>query len=127
MAANCASCHGVHNILPSSDPHSTINRANLDKTCGKCHTGATQKFTMTRVHMDGVRPGDIDSIAVRWIRLIYLALIILVIGAMFLHNAIIWRSKAVAQRAMKNPMMVRMTNESALAASISAHSASSFS
>ncbi len=109
VAANCASCHGVHNILPSSDPHSTINRANLDKTCGKCHTGATQKFTMTRVHMDGVRPGDIDSIAVRWIRLIYLALIILVIGAMFLHNAIIWRSKAVARRAMKNPMMVRMT------------------
>jgi len=30
VAANCSSCHGVHNILPSSDPHSTINRANLD-------------------------------------------------------------------------------------------------
>ena len=35
--ANCASCHGVHNILPSSDPRSTINRANLNATCGKCH------------------------------------------------------------------------------------------
>ena len=38
--ANCASCHGVHNILPSSDPKSTINPKNLPKTCGKCHPGA---------------------------------------------------------------------------------------
>ncbi len=53
VAANCSSCHGVHNILPSSDPHSTINHANLDATCGKCHKGVTQKFTQTKVHLDG--------------------------------------------------------------------------
>ena len=28
---------------------------------------------------------------------------------MFLHNAIIWRSKAVARRRMQNPFMTRMT------------------
>lgn len=110
VAANCSSCHGVHNILPSSDPRSTINRANLEATCGKCHKGVTQRFTMTRVHMeDGVHPRDIGSIAVRWVRLIYIALILIVIGAMFLHNAIIWRGKALARRRMQNPMMVRMT------------------
>ncbi len=111
VAANCSSCHGVHNILPSSDPRSTINRANLDVTCGKCHKGVTQKFTRTPVHLqDGVRAGgDIDSIAVRWVRWIYIPLIILVIGAMFLHNFIIWRGKAVAQRRMINPFMQRMT------------------
>jgi cytochrome b subunit of formate dehydrogenase len=110
VAANCSSCHGVHNILPSSDPHSTINRANLDATCGKCHKGVTQKFTLTKVHLeDGVHPKDIGSIAVRWIRLIYVLLILIVIGGMFLHNAIIWRSKAVARHRMQNPMMVRMT------------------
>ncbi|MGP8224899.1 MAG: cytochrome b/b6 domain-containing protein [Terracidiphilus sp.] len=109
VAANCSSCHGVHNILPSSDPRSTINRANLDATCGKCHIGVTQKFTLTKVHM-GVGPAkDIGSIAVRWVRWFYLALITVVIGAMFLHNAIIWRSKAVARRAMQNPMMTRMS------------------
>ena len=32
--ANCASCHGAHDILPSSDPASTINKANLARTCG---------------------------------------------------------------------------------------------
>ncbi len=110
VAANCSSCHGVHNILPSSDPRSTINRANLDATCGQCHKGVTQKFTQTRVHLeDGVHPNDIGSVVVRWVRLIYIVLILLVIGAMFLHNAIIWRYKAVKRRRMQNPFMVRMT------------------
>jgi cytochrome b subunit of formate dehydrogenase len=110
VAANCSSCHGVHNILPSSDPRSTINRANLDATCGKCHQGVTQKFTLTPVHLgDGDHPKNIESLAVRWVRLIYIVLIILVIGAMFLHNAIIWRSKAVRRRQMQNPMMERMS------------------
>ncbi|HTV66879.1 MAG TPA: cytochrome b/b6 domain-containing protein [Bryocella sp.] len=110
VAANCSSCHGVHNILPSSDPRSTINRANLDATCGQCHKGVTQKFTQTPVHLeDGIHPQDIGSIVVRWVRMIYVVLILLVIGAMFLHNAIIWRSKAVARRRMQNPYMTRMT------------------
>jgi cytochrome b subunit of formate dehydrogenase/5-methylcytosine-specific restriction endonuclease McrA len=110
VAANCSSCHGVHDILPSSDPRSTINRANLDATCGRCHKGVTQRFTRTPVHLqDGVRSGDIDSLVVRWVRRIYIVLILLVIGAMFLHNAVIWRSKAVARRRMLNPFMTRMT------------------
>ncbi len=110
VAANCSSCHGVHNILPSSDPRSTVNRANLDSTCGKCHKGVTEKFTLTPVHMgDGLYRKDVGSVAVRWIRLIYILLIVVVIGAMFLHNAILWRAKAVERRRMQNPMMTRMT------------------
>ena len=110
VAANCSSCHGVHNILPSSDPHSTINKSNLDATCGQCHKGVTQKFTQTRVHQeDGAQPHDIGSLAVKWVRLIYIALILIVIGAMFLHNFIIWRKKAAERRKIQNPFMVRMT------------------
>jgi cytochrome b subunit of formate dehydrogenase len=112
VAANCSSCHGVHDILPSSDPRSTINAAHLDETCGKCHRGATRRFTTTRVHLeDGVKPHDLDSRVVWWIRLIYLVLITLVIGGMLLHNAIVWRGKAVARRRMQNPMMRRMTTQ----------------
>ena len=110
VAANCSSCHGVHNILPSSDPRSTVSRNNLEATCGKCHKGVTQKFTLTPVHLaDGVHPHDIGSIATRWVRIIYTILILGVIGAMFLHNLIIWRSKAAARRQMQNPMMQRMS------------------
>jgi cytochrome b subunit of formate dehydrogenase len=110
VAANCSSCHGVHDILPSNDPHSSVNRANLDTTCGKCHKGVTQKFTLTRVHTpDGVQNRDIDSIAVRWVRLIYIPLIILVIGAMALHNLIIWRRKMADRRAAHAVTVVRMS------------------
>jgi cytochrome b subunit of formate dehydrogenase len=110
VAANCSSCHGVHNILPSSDPHSTINRTNLNATCGKCHKGATQKFTLTPVHFaDGGHSRAIGSQITRWVRIIYTILILGVIGGMFLHNFVIWRSKAVARRQMQNPMMQRMS------------------
>ena len=82
VVANCASCHGVHNILPSSDPRSTINPANLDATCGQCHKGVTQKFTLNKVHVDvdGGQTMDKGTLAVRWIRWFYIPLILLVIG-----------------------------------------------
>jgi cytochrome b subunit of formate dehydrogenase/nitrate/TMAO reductase-like tetraheme cytochrome c subunit len=109
--ANCASCHGVHNILPSSDPRSTINPANLDVTCGQCHKGVTQKFTRNKVHVD-VKAGqssDAGTVAVRWVRWFYVPLIVLVIGGMFLHNAIIWRAKVMALRRAQTHSMMRMT------------------
>jgi len=109
--ANCASCHGVHNILPSSDPHSTINPANLDATCGQCHKGVTKKFTLNKVHVDvdGGQSMDTGTLAVRWIRWFYIPLILLVIGGMLLHNAILWRAKALARRRAMGPSVVRMT------------------
>ena len=109
VAANCSSCHGVHDILPSSDPRSSINHANLEATCGKCHKGVTRKFILTRVHLAGGGGHDIDSEVVRWVRLIYIPLILLVIGGMFLHNAIIWRSKLAARRRAHTVTVVRMT------------------
>ena len=38
------------------------------------------------------------SVAVRWIRKLYLGMIFAVIGAMLLHNLIIWRRKALLRR-----------------------------
>ena len=52
LAANCASCHGVHKILPSADPRSSIYKTNLVVTCGKCHPGATENFAQSKVHVD---------------------------------------------------------------------------
>jgi cytochrome b subunit of formate dehydrogenase len=108
VVANCASCHGVHNILPSSDPRSTINRANLEKTCGKCHPGAGRRFIEGKIHVDAPLSADIGSVVVRWVRKLYLGLIFAVIGAMLLHNFIIWRRKAVARRNAQRRILVRM-------------------
>lgn len=49
--ANCASCHGFHDIRPSSDPKSSINQANLPQTCGKCHPGASRRFAEGQIHV----------------------------------------------------------------------------
>jgi len=67
-AANCASCHGYHNIQPSSDPSSPINKANLPKTCGKCHAGATRNFAVGTIHL---QPSPRQEPVVYWVALVY--------------------------------------------------------
>jgi thiosulfate reductase cytochrome b subunit len=82
-AANCASCHGVHDIRPSSDPRSHVHQANLAQTCGKCHPGAGTRFSLGPVH---VLPAS--SSVLFWIRAIYLWLIGVTVGFMVVHNAL---------------------------------------
>ncbi len=93
--ANCASCHGVHNILASSDPKSQINPKNLGATCGKCHAGAGRRFAISQVH---VSEGGQEPLAMRWVRQFYLLLIPLTIGLMLAHNLGDWLRKAVRMR-----------------------------
>jgi cytochrome b subunit of formate dehydrogenase len=83
--AQCASCHGVHDILPSSDPASHTNPANLAATCGQCHPGAGQSFGIGPVH---VLPTAPEHRAVFVIRHVYLWLIFLTIGGMVAHNGL---------------------------------------
>ncbi|MDZ7362496.1 MAG: cytochrome c3 family protein [candidate division KSB1 bacterium] len=95
--ANCGSCHGVHNILPSSDPRSMIHPSNLAATCGTCHPNAGENFTRGPVHMT-MEEKEGKTIAV--IRFIYMTLIIVVIGGMFIHNALdfVRKSKQALRR-----------------------------
>ncbi|MFI5113386.1 MAG: hypothetical protein ACHP9S_11195 [Terriglobales bacterium] len=37
VAPNCATCHTAHNILPHTDPNSSIARRNIAATCTRCH------------------------------------------------------------------------------------------
>jgi formate dehydrogenase gamma subunit len=109
VVANCASCHGTHNILPSSDPHSTVNEANLVKTCGQCHPGVNETFVAAKVHVDMALSQDKGSIGVRWVRRVYFIMIALVIGAMLLHNFLVWRWTAMQERKLGEPQVLRMT------------------
>ncbi|MBI4737936.1 MAG: hypothetical protein HY766_18060, partial [candidate division NC10 bacterium] len=54
-AANCASCHGFHDIRPSNDPRSRVAKTNLPATCGQCHPGAGARFAEGRVHIEKTR------------------------------------------------------------------------
>lgn len=44
-SAVCTDCHGVHDILNTDDPASSVNPANLLKTCQKCHPGVSANWT----------------------------------------------------------------------------------
>jgi cytochrome b subunit of formate dehydrogenase len=81
--AECASCHGYHDILPSSDPKSRIHPNNIAKTCSSCHPGAGSKFPIGKIHavefQDEPKP-------VQWARIFYLMLIPGTIGMMFVHH-----------------------------------------
>jgi len=95
--ANCGSCHGVHNILPSSDARSMIHPANLASTCGQCHPNAGENFARGPVHLTAE---DKEGKAVAIIRGIYIGLIVIIIGAMLIHNGLdfIRKSKYLLQR-----------------------------
>src|SRR5208282_3827709 len=93
LAANCASCHGVHKILPSNDPRSTIYKDNLAATCGQCHPGASANFAQGKIHVDAAAAeagGNLGERINWWVRKIYLAMIFCVIGLMAAHNALIF-------------------------------------
>lgn len=89
--ANCASCHSAHNIKPSNDPTSTVYKGNLVKTCGKCHPGANENFTVGKVHVSMTKKAEP---ILYWIANAYIILIIITIGGMLLHNILDFLRKA---------------------------------
>ncbi len=108
-AANCASCHGVHDILPSNDPRSTVNAANLPKTCGQCHKGADQApYAIGPVHVQ-TNSGPNHPV-VQWIRWTYWVLIPFTLGFMLLHNLLDLLSKLIRRqpRRESGEMVTRM-------------------
>lgn len=81
---NCASCHGDHAIKSQNDPTSTVHKANLARTCGECHPGANTRFTVGAVHAsEGQRDA---SPWLYWVSNFYVALILVVVGGMVVHN-----------------------------------------
>ena len=96
-AANCASCHGIHNIFKSADARSTVNSANLAKTCGQCHEGADKaEFAISAIHVQtGTGP---NHPVVKYIRWTYWVLIPATLGFMLLHNLLDLLSKLIRRR-----------------------------
>jgi formate dehydrogenase gamma subunit len=90
--ANCASCHGVHDIFPSSDARSTVNKANIGKTCGKCHPDAGQRFAIGAVH--SLPTGTAGGRVLDFVKAFYLLAIPVILASMLVHNFLDWWRKA---------------------------------
>ncbi len=48
--AKCYDCHGAHDILPITDVRSRLSRANIVKTCARCHPGSHRRFAGYLTH-----------------------------------------------------------------------------
>jgi nitrate/TMAO reductase-like tetraheme cytochrome c subunit len=95
--AACADCHSPHDILPASDPKSTVSKGRLVETCGKCHTGASAQFVAYDPHPN---PGSYQRSAVLWwANRFYWILIPGCFGAFGLHSALwFWRARREGRR-----------------------------
>ncbi|MBN2317708.1 MAG: cytochrome b/b6 domain-containing protein [Acidobacteria bacterium] len=104
--ANCASCHGYHDILPSDDPDSSIHKSNLAKTCGNCHPGAGEALASGYVHVSPENRHWSVSFA-EWL---YWIFIVFSVGFMFFHNGLDWLHKAwTGVRTTLYPDVIRFT------------------
>jgi len=50
--AACHDCHGHHEILPATDPASTLSADNRQATCQSCHPQSTASFAQFQAHGD---------------------------------------------------------------------------
>ncbi len=109
QVAHCASCHGVHNILPSSNAQSTIHPDHLADTCGQCHPNAGENFIKGTVH--GPEPGHIAERIGSSILWFYIILTVVVVGGYFLHNLLDYLKKvrAIYRHRLTEPSYPRMS------------------
>lgn len=116
-AANCASCHGFHDIRSSRDPSSPVHKSNLAATCGKCHPGANERWAIGPVH---VNLETTEEPILYWIATIYIFLIVILIGGMLVHNLFDFLRKArkrlmirrglIAEEHVGHRLYLRMTS-----------------
>lgn len=90
--AECVSCHTAHDVLPPSDPASSVHPENIPKTCGKegCHPGANVNYARGRFHID---PSRRDAGLVYWVALFFKYLTAGTLAVLFVHILLDLRTK----------------------------------
>jgi formate dehydrogenase gamma subunit len=95
QAATCIDCHSAHLVLPAEDPASTVSAQNVVSTCAQCHEGANAAFAASYNHQStSITENPVN----RFIRKVYIWLIVLVIGGMVLHNMVIMNYYMIRRR-----------------------------
>lgn len=90
LAAVCTDCHGVHDIQRADDPSSPVLASNLQKTCAKCHQGATESFP--KAWLSHYEPTPQKAPIVWAVQLFYKLMIPFMVGGLVLQIALhLWR------------------------------------
>jgi nitrate/TMAO reductase-like tetraheme cytochrome c subunit len=90
FTAVCTDCHGVHDILPVSDPRSAVMKTNLVKVCRKCHPGVMESFPAA--WLSHYEPSPAKAPLVYYVKLFYSFFIPFVVLGLILQILLhIWR------------------------------------
>ncbi len=90
--AACFDCHGDHNILPPSDPDSTLHVSNIQETCAKCHPAATVGFTKYIPHAN---PLDGEKYPALHLAFVLMTSLLLAVFAFFGGHTLLWLVRSV--------------------------------
>ncbi len=90
--AVCYDCHGIHDIRPATDEHSSVIKQNLLATCRDCHPNATENFPDSWT--SHFKPSLDHNPGVYLVNLFYNLLIPVVVGgfALFIGSDVFRRS-----------------------------------
>ncbi len=90
FTATCTDCHGVHDITPVADPDSSVMKANLLRTCQRCHPGAGANFPSA--WLGHYEPSLRHAPLVDLVKLFYMIFIPFVIGGLIIQILLhLWR------------------------------------
>jgi predicted CXXCH cytochrome family protein len=90
VVALCIDCHGVHDITKTDAPHSAVMKANVTKTCQRCHPGASQNFSAA--WLSHYEPTFKNAPLVYSVKIAYYILIPFMIGGLVLQILLhLWR------------------------------------
>lgn len=93
--AHCWDCHRAHDILPASNPKSTVAKANLVQTCGQCHKDDSASFVTYSPHAD---PHNGRQFPALHASAIFMNLLLAsLLGFMALHT-VLWFIRSHAER-----------------------------
>jgi predicted CXXCH cytochrome family protein len=90
VTALCIDCHGVHDVTATKDANSQVLKANLVKTCRKCHANASESFPSA--WLSHYEPSWSRAPLVHGVKVFYMILIPFMIGGLVLQVLLhLWR------------------------------------
>ncbi len=98
--ARCSDCHGAHDILPKSDPRSSVSPARVVSTCQKCHAGANSNFAQYDPHAD---PGNRARNPVLYYTARFMDWLIVGVFVFFGFHTALWAGRFLRLRGRRGP------------------------
>jgi len=105
VGARCSDCHGSHNVLPPSDPRSSIHKKNIVATCGNCHPKATASFSQYYAHADYRNK---EKYPILYYTDRFMILLLLFTFALFGVHTFLWLPRSLRDRLSKRKEKARV-------------------